>query len=92
VIVLAWLVGVQRPASPPVQKPYSQGLPGVQRPAAELRPKQEREGLARAMDLKALEKPLSSTELGDLLSLDLPDSSPLRHLIDRKLVGLVSRL
>ena len=86
VLVLAWREGR---CTPPVQRPYSQGLPRPQAVAPESEKGREREGLALATGQRSEERPMSHPELLAQYTetgwLRLPPSNPLRRIAERSL-------
>jgi len=97
VIVLLWRV---KAVTPRANLPYTQGNPRDNRCSPPLQPvvtdplqpvaseskKQEKEeGSALAFGKTEAEKPMTPVELAALLDLDLPSTSPLRHIVEQKL-------
>jgi len=88
-LVLVWR---EAKLHPPVQPPYSQGMPRVKPVAPEPEKRNQREGSAPARtESQAPEPPMTHAELQDLLALDLPASSPLRHIVEQKLAKALER-
>jgi hypothetical protein len=86
-LVLTWR---EPRCTPPVQRPYSQGLPRPQPVAPESEKGREREGSALAREQsKAPERPMTHAELlswyDDVGWLKLPASDPLRRIAERGL-------
>jgi DNA-binding transcriptional MocR family regulator len=86
-LVLAWR---ETRCTPPVQRPYSQGLPRPNAVAPELRPGEEREGSALANgQRKAPERPMTHAELlaqyTEIGWLSRPSGDPLRRIAERAL-------
>jgi hypothetical protein len=86
-LVLAWR---EARCTPPVQRPYSQGLPRPQAVAPESEKGREREGSALAIgQTQTPEQPMTHAELlawyGDVGWLKLPASDPLRRIAERAL-------
>jgi hypothetical protein len=87
VLILTWR---ETPCTPPVQRPYSQGLPRTNAVAPESEKGREREASALAnRQTKAPEQPMTHAELlswyGDVGWLKLPASDPLRRIAERAL-------